>query len=81
MKKVVKYENGIIYVLADSAFNRRVINSIYYPKISEVAKKCIKENIDIIRDLGFEVEEFGTNTFRVLSHPDWLREGFEEESI
>lgn len=31
--------------MAESAFNRRVINSVYYPKISEVAKKCIKENI------------------------------------
>ena len=41
----------------------------------------IKENIDIIKDLGFEVEEFGTNTYRVSAHPDWLREGFEEESI
>ena len=41
----------------------------------------IKENIDIIKELGFAVEEFGTNTFRVSAHPDWLREGFEEESI
>lgn len=31
--------------MADSAFNRRVINNVYYPKISEVATKCIKENI------------------------------------
>ena len=41
----------------------------------------ILEGLDIINDLGFEVEEFGTNTFRVSAHPDWLREGFEEESI
>ena len=41
----------------------------------------IKDNLQIIKDLGFEVEEFGTNTFRVTAHPDWLREGYEEESI
>lgn len=40
----------------------------------------IKENIDEIRSLGFNVEEFGINTFRVTSHPSWLKEGYEEES-
>ena len=41
----------------------------------------IKDNIEEIRKLGFGVEEFGTNTFRVTSHPSWLKEGYEEESI
>lgn len=41
----------------------------------------IKEHIDEIIKLGFTVEEFGINTFRVTSHPSWLKEGFEEESI
>ncbi len=40
----------------------------------------IKENIEEIRRLGFGVEEFGINTFRVTSHPSWLKEGYEEES-
>lgn len=41
----------------------------------------IKENINELAELGFEVEEFGINTFRVKSHPSWLKEGYEEESI
>ena len=41
----------------------------------------ILHNIDEIRNLGFKVEEFGTNTFRVIEHPSWLKEGYEEESI
>ena len=41
----------------------------------------IKEHIDELYKLGFEVEEFGINIFRVTSHPSWLKEGFEEESI
>lgn len=41
----------------------------------------IKEHIDELYKLGFEVEEFGINTFRVTSHPSWLKEGLEEESI
>ena len=40
----------------------------------------IKDNLEVITNMGFEVEEFGTNTFRVLAHPTWLREGYEEES-
>ena len=29
----------------------------------------------------FGVDEFGKNTFRVYSHPSWIKEGFEDESI
>lgn len=41
----------------------------------------IKENIDILNDLGFKVEEFGINTYTIKSHPTWLKEGYEEEVI
>ena len=41
----------------------------------------LKDNIDVIKSLGIEVEEFGTNTFRILSHPSWLKEGFESDSL
>ncbi|MBQ7790461.1 MAG: DNA mismatch repair endonuclease MutL [Bacilli bacterium] len=41
----------------------------------------LKDNIEFIRTLGFEIDEFGTNTYRVTSHPSWLKEGYEEESI
>ena len=37
-------------------------------------------NIEVLTSLGFEIEEFGINTFRVTSHPSWLKEGYEEES-
>ncbi len=41
----------------------------------------LKDNIEVIKSLGIEVEEFGSNTYRVLSHPSWLKEGFEEVSL
>ena len=41
----------------------------------------IKNNIDEIIKMGFQVDEFGTNTFRVSAHPNWLKQGFEDESI
>ncbi len=40
----------------------------------------IKENMAILEELGFLVEEFGVNTYLVKEHPTWLREGLETES-
>ena len=48
---------------------------------SESEFMAINENIDKIRELGFVIEEFGINTFRITEHPSWLKEGYEEESI
>ncbi len=45
VKKVVKHENGIIYVLTPSAYARRTINNIYYKNINEIVKKYSKENL------------------------------------
>ncbi len=41
----------------------------------------IKENIEVLNDLGFKIEEFGINTYTIKSHPTWLTEGSEEEVI
>lgn len=41
----------------------------------------IKENIDFIRNLNIEIEDFGSNSFRITAHPTWLPSGFEEEAI
>ena len=38
----------------------------------------IKNNIDIIRNIGIEIEEFGETSFVIRSHPTWFKEGFEE---
>lgn len=36
---------------------------------------------DILTSLNIDIEEFGINTIIVKSHPTWLKEGYEEESI
>ncbi|MBR5662586.1 MAG: DNA mismatch repair endonuclease MutL [Bacilli bacterium] len=41
----------------------------------------LKDNIDIITDLGFIVEDFGINTIIFKETPTWLSEGHEEEVI
>ena len=52
--------------------------TLEYPK-NEFMK--IHDHIDVLRNIGFKVDEFGINTFRVTEHPSWLKEGYEEESI
>jgi DNA mismatch repair protein MutL len=41
----------------------------------------LKENMKILENLKFQVEEFGINSVIVKQHPTWLPEGFEEEAI
>lgn len=41
----------------------------------------IKENLDVLKNMKFDIEENGINTFVIKQHPTWLREGYEEESI
>lgn len=43
--------------------------------------KIIKSNIDKLTKIGFDVEEFGINTFKVNAHPTWVKRGVEEETI
>ena len=41
----------------------------------------IKENMEVLTNMGFKVEEFGVNTILIKEHPTWLKKGFEEEQI
>lgn len=41
----------------------------------------VKNNLEVLLNMGFKVEEFGVNTFAFKEHPTWLKSGYEEESI
>ncbi len=45
VKKVIRQENGIIYVATPSAYSRRLINNIYYKTINEILKEVTNENV------------------------------------
>ncbi|MDD4624364.1 MAG: DNA mismatch repair endonuclease MutL [Bacilli bacterium] len=71
------------YYLKKVPSNKDVQNMII-PITIELTKKeyiIVKENINILEDLGFEVEEFGENSLIFRSHPVWLKQDYEEESI
>ena len=41
----------------------------------------VKEREDILTSLNIQIEEFGVNSFRILSHPTWFPKGREEEIV
>ena len=41
----------------------------------------IKEHIDILDSLNITIEEFGSSSFRVISHPTWFPDGYEREIL
>ena len=49
--------------------------NLEYPKDEFM---IIKNNLDFIRSLGIEIEEFGESSFVIKAHPTWFKEGLEE---
>ena len=41
----------------------------------------LKENLDILRNLKFEIEEFGINSIVIKAHPTWMAEGFSLDTM
>jgi len=69
-----------------SALRSKIVSttSLLLPIVLEYRSSdyiVIKDNMDILNNMGFIIEEFGVNTFKVLGHPTWILEGHEEESV
>lgn len=41
----------------------------------------IKENIQILKNINIEIEEFGEKSFRIIEHPIWFPHNYEKEVI
>ena len=52
--------------------------TIEYPASDYI---ILKENFDYLKELGFEIEEFGLNTINISAHPSWIRNEYAEETI
>lgn len=50
-------------------------------ELSSSDMTCIKSHFDMLKDMGFDLEEFGINTIRVNAHPIWIKESFESDTI
>ena len=41
----------------------------------------LKENFDVLRNMNFEIEEFGINSVIIKSHPTWIFHKYEHDDI
>ncbi len=41
----------------------------------------LKENFSLLRDMNFDIDEFGVNSIIIKAHPVWLPVGYEDEAI
>lgn len=76
----INYEKNS-YLLAHP--NNDVISPLI-PMIIELPNNefiIAKEKLDIIKSYNINIEEFGINSFRVISHPTWFPKGNEEKIV
>ena len=64
----------------------QVVNktNMLFPISMELSAKdymTVMNSKELINSIGIEFEEFGVNTIRIISHPTWIREGLESESL
>ena len=41
----------------------------------------LKENFDVLKNMNFDIDEFGINSVIIKAHPIWLPKGYEEDAI
>ena len=75
----INYEKVLHALASDKVYTTSLLIPITIELSSSEYLK-IKENISVLENLGFKLEEFGLNTFIVKEHPVWLRVGLETES-
>ena len=58
--------------------------SMLFPLTIELTNQefiILKENMDLLRNYQFDIEEFGINSIIIKAHPIWLPKGMEDEAI
>lgn len=79
-KERINYE-----IVKDKLNNPKKENiSMMFPLTIEYTNSeyiILKENFDFLRELNFDIEEFGINSVIVKAHPVWLPKGNEDAAI
>lgn len=58
--------------------------SLLFPITIELSNNefiILTQNIEVLRNLNFEIEEFGVNSVIIKRHPTWLPKGYEKDAI
>lgn len=76
----INYEKVLRALRSDKIFTTSLLVPITI-ELTSSEYMSIKENMSILEELGFKIDEFGVNTYIIKEHPTWLREGLETESV
>lgn len=79
-KERINYE---MYKYKISHPNKESINMLV-PLTIELSNKdflIIKENFDILRNMNFDIDEFGFNSIIIKAHPTWIFHKYEHDDI
>ena len=74
----INYEKILKNIITNSS------ETLLLPITIELSKsdfETVKNNITHLTDIGFDIEEFGINTFKVNAHPTWVKKGYEKETV
>ena len=74
----VNYEKVLKGIITHDIVNMLIPITL---ELSKSEFETVKNNIDIIHDMGFDLEEFGVNTYKVNTHPSWVKINKEYETI
>lgn len=74
----VNYEKVLKGIITKSSETMLIPITI---ELSKSDFEAVKHNINHLTDIGFEMEEFGINTYKINAHPTWIKKGFEEDEI
>ncbi len=76
----VNYERNMAFLRSKKVSTTSLLIPITIElSTSEMLK--VKKEEEHLKQLGFDMMEFGVNTYVFKGHPTWLRSGYEEESI
>lgn len=79
-KERINYEK-VLDALANPVHE---VTSLLFPVTIELSNNeyiVLKQNMNILTDMGFKIEEFGINSIIVKEHPTWLPVGNEDLAI
>ena len=63
---------------------KKEITALLFPLTIELTQDefiILKENKDVLLNMGFDISEFGLNSIIVKTHPIWLPKNYEEKAI
>lgn len=58
--------------------------SLLFPITIELSNNeaiILKQNFEILRNMNFEIDEFGLSSIIIKAHPTWLPKGYEDQAI